>query len=65
MEILCELYDEGDEEVREIITELMDDDQRNAFLLVAGAYHLFDDPSYYEYARNCLAIAIYDEMRGE
>jgi hypothetical protein len=61
-EVMCELYNNGGEEVRNTILRFLPDEEKETFLKGCGLYHLFTDPAFYNATKNAMAETLYKEF---
>ncbi len=64
-EIVCEMYIDGSDEVKELILSLFSEEEKKIFLEGCGLYHLFTDSAFYNAAKTALAEQLYKEFTGD
>ena len=62
-EIICEKYLQGPEEVRQVILEMLDPEERQTFLVGCGLYHLFTDATFYRAMKTAMGETLYEELK--
>jgi hypothetical protein len=63
-EIMCEMYNNGSDEAKEIILSFFTDEEKEIFIKGCGFYHLFTDNAFYRAAQKALAEHLYAEFNA-
>lgn len=64
-EIMAELYNIGTDEVKETILSFLEtEEEKQTFLMGAGLYKLFTNPTFYKDVQKCVGEIIYEEFNA-
>ncbi len=63
-EIICELFIDGDDKVRETILEALEPDERQTFLKGVGLYRMFRDDRYYKAVQQAVGEQFMKEAKA-
>ena len=61
-EIMCEMYIDGNERIRNTILSALSPEDQQTFLIGVGLYRLFTDQAYYRAVRDALGERIWKEL---
>ena len=63
-EIMCELYINGSDEMREVILSRLDESEKETFLQGCCLYHIFTDDTFRKKAQAALGEQLYKDFNN-
>ena len=61
-EIICEKYIQGPEQVRKVILDMLEPEERQTFLIGCGLYHMFTDQRLFDSMKKAMGETLYEEL---